>query len=269
MLGYRFLIMFFSLSLTVFSQRPSTEQTLHFYGRVNHWADSRTELKKELDMMEKMHVDGYMIELSGWGRWGHNKWEKSWLKHTAREYRWLLQQCRQRNILLFVSIVNDNMGLGKYGDKGPELEKVEQDALALVRIVKKGGSEGVFVQPVAETRTKAGHRLEQYCIQTLKGFTLVYNGSRGFPDKKPEGFTYRAVHPSAIKKDVPRDAFVVSDHGLIIRELTVDKSLNGIADGTKLKTWIEKLHRTHVPAIGYYGFQRTTIDSVAIKTLGK
>lgn len=238
---------------------------MHFYGRVNHWADSRSETVKELDLMEQLHIDGYMIEMAGWG---HNQWSRRWILKTGREYRWLLRQCRKRNLMLFVSVVNDNMGKHKYGDTGPALEKVEKKAQRLIRLVKGGGPQGVFVQPVAETQTEAGNRMEQFSLQTLTNFTLVYNGEYGSPQSVPPGFQYRSVHPAHVESHVPEDAFIVSDHGLIIRELTNDRSLDGPADSMRLACWIKNLHQTGVPMIGYYVFQRKEMDVIALKVLG-
>ena len=246
--------------------QETVAQPLHFYGRVNHWADSRGETARELRLMEQQHIDGYMIELAGGGR---NKWSRRWLRRTGRRYRWLLGQCRQRNLMLFVSIVNDNMGKHKYGDTGPLLAEVEEKAQRLIRLVREQGPQNVIVQPVAETQTEAGRRMEQYSLQSLPGFTLVYNGEGGFPQSVPTGFQYRAVHPAHIDSPVPEDAFVISDHGHIIRELTGDRSLDGPADSTRLSEWIDRLHRAGVPMIGYYAFQRTDMDVIAIMTLGK
>ncbi len=46
----------------------ASARTLGFYGRVNHWMDSRSEIRKELRLMEESGVDGYMIEMAGQGR---------------------------------------------------------------------------------------------------------------------------------------------------------------------------------------------------------
>ncbi len=244
----------------------SGNSPLYFYGRVNHWADSKSELSRELALMEAGHIDGYMIEMAGWGE---DKWSRRWLRRTARRYRWLLGQCRARGLLLFVSVINDNMGKHKYGDTGPLLEAVEPKVQRLMQIVRTNGPQQVIVQPVAETQTDAGRRMEEYALQTLPGFTLVHNGEGGFPKTVPSGFQYRAVHPAHIDSPVPADAFVVSDHGLIIRELTADRSLDGPADSLRLSIWIDKLRQARVPMIGYYVFQRTQMDTTALRVLGE
>lgn len=215
--------------------------------------------------MQQNGVDGYIIELACWGQ----TWNRQMVHHVGRQYNWLLRQCRKRGLALFVSVVNDNMGHRKYGDTGPLLEDVEDMAHKLVRIVRKGGPRGVYVQPVAETQTDAGKRLEQYCILVLSGYVLIYNGEGGFPGTVPSGFQYRAVHPAHISTDVPVDAVAVSDHGLIIRELAADGTLDGPADSVKLTTWVRRMQEAGVPLIGYYAFQRREPDTVAISLLGQ
>ncbi len=242
-------------------------QTLGFYGRVNHWTESRAELTKELRLMQRYGVDGYMIEMAGWAESAGWNDEEA-IRHIEKEYRYLLRQCRRRGLWLFVSIVNDNMGLGKYGDPGIPLEAVEEQAARLARIIAEGGPDNVLVQPVAEVRTAAGARFEAFCKETLRGFRLVHNGRWGFPLSRPEGFFARAVHPPHADFPVPVDAFVISDHGQFIPQLTRDGSLSGDADPEKVTAWLRKMQRQGVPVAGYYAFQRKTADPEALRVIG-
>ena len=252
------------------AQRPSwpPEHWL-LYGRVNHWADSPRTLKQEVRLMARNGLDGYMIELAGWAAPWTDHWSDAWLRETERRYARLLRMCRRRNLVLFVSIVNDNMGRGKYGDTGPALEQVYGQALQLMQVVRKHGADHVVVQPVAETQTQAGRNFETDCLRALQGFTLAYNGGGGFPDRTPEGFHCRAVHPAHIGTAVPQGVMAVSDHGILIRELAADRSLDGPASDDRLTQWVENMKRMHVKAIGYYAFQRQELDRTAIVTLGK
>ena len=245
-------------------------QTQAWYGRANAWPLDRSILRKELNAMAKAGVSGYLIEMSGWGRYKNQQWTDKWIKEVEEEYNWLLSSCRKRNIYLFVSIVNDNMGHNKYGDKGPLLEKVYGMAQKLVEIVKKGGSKGVYVQPVAETQTAAGKRFDQYCVATLgsRGFRLVYNGSGGHPSGAASGFQHFAVHPSKVSAANPSNAFVVSDHGLIIRELANGKLEGPGNPGTVMK-WASMCRNKGCPVVGYYAFKYQKYDEGTINALGK
>lgn len=253
---------------TVIAQ-PRIEQgnTQTWYGRVNRWPTSRETLRSELNLMKECGVSGYMIELAVWNG-VDDKWSDEWIARTEKSYRWLLRECRKRKIWLFVSIVNDNMGKGKYGDTGPALEQVYNQAKQLALIVKKYGPKGVIIQPVAETQTSAGQRFEQECKTELEEFTLVYNGNGGHPKSTPEGFHFRAVHPSHIASNVADDALVISDHGLIIRELAIDNGLESKSNPMKVKIWAEKLRQQGIAVVGYYAFKYSDFDPDTIRALG-
>lgn len=249
--------------------QPRIEQgnTQTWYGRVNRWPTSRETLRSELNLMKECGVSGYMIELAVWNG-VDDKWSDEWIARTEKSYRWLLRECRKRKIWLFVSIINDNMGQGKYGDTGPALEQVYNQAKQLTFIVKKYGPKGVIIQPVAETQTSAGQRFEQECRKILENFTLVYNGNGGHPKSNPEGFHFRAVHPSHIASNVADDALVISDHGLIIRELAIDNGLESKGNPMKVKIWAEKLRQQGIAVVGYYAFKYSDFDPDTIRALG-
>ena len=251
--------------------QPAIEQhhTQTWYGRVNRWTISRDILHQELDLMQECGVSGYMIELASWARYQQQPWNEKWLKMIKREYRHLLKECRKRDIWLFVSIVNDNMGKGKYGDTGPALEEVYDYALKLAKIVKQSGSKNIIIQPVAETNTQAGKHFELECITLFDGFTLIYNGDYGSPKTCPNGYDFRAIHPSHITSSVPSDAIIISDHGVIIRELSIDGGLESKGDPNKVKMWVEKLSQQGVPVVGYYAFKYEDFDPDTILALGK
>ena len=250
--------------------QPHIEQgnTQVLYGRVNRWTMSRQILRDELNLMKECGVNGYMIELAVWDG-VDDKWSNEWIGRTQKNYRWLLRECRKRKIWLFVSIINDNMGKGKYGDTGPTLEKVYESALQLASIVKRGGSKGVIVQPVAETQTPTGQRFEQECRKILENFTLVYNGEGGHPKSTPEGFHFRAVHPAHIVSSVADDALVISDHGLIIRELSIDGGLESRGNPQKVSMWVKRLQQQGVAVVGYYAFKYDQFDPATIRALGE
>lgn len=242
-------------------------KTQTWYGRVNFWTRSTSLLKKELDALVKNGCSGYMIELSSWARYSKKEWTSKWFKEVEKKYLWLVDQCRSRGLWIFVSIVNDNMGHGKYGDEGPMLSKVYDKALKLIDIVKAGGSSNVAVQPVAETQTSAGKKFEKACVKKLKGFVLVYNGDGGYPSKAPSGFQFYAVHPEKASKANPKNAIVVSDHGMLIRELN-GGDLIAHADVAKTKKWKALNVKKGCPVVGYYAFKVKDFDKGAIEAMG-
>lgn len=251
--------------------QPSIKQgnTQTWYGRVNRWGTSQQILLDELDLMKECGVSGYMIEMAGWEQHPAEAWSEEWIRSIGKSYRHLVKNCRKRNLWLFVSVVNDNMGKGKYGDTGPALESVFDSAQQLVKIIKKCGHKGVIVQPVAETQTPAGQRFEEYCTQELEDFTLVYNGNGGHPKTTLEGYDFRAVHPSHIVSSVADEALVISDHGVIIRELSIDGGLESKGDPDKVKSWVKRLQQQGIAVVGYYAFKYDKFDPATIRALGE
>ena len=238
-----------------------------WYGRVNDWKDLKTT-EKDIIRCAKEGVAGYMIEMAGDLPGTKSAWTNEWLADIEKKYKKLVKMTRAAGLWLFVSIVNDNMGQGKYGDKSPKLEKVLPMAQTLALAVKKNGPDGVFVQPVAETQTNGGRIFEKYCMNELYKFRLVYNGNGGFPTGTG-GFEFRAVHPSGTKVKCPGDALAISDHSLLIRQLAKGGAMDGVANPAKVEEWAETVFKnSNCRVMGYYAFLRAQHDKETIKTLG-
>lgn len=237
-----------------------------WYGRVNRWDKDMKLLSKELDLMEDSGVSGYLIEMPGCCG---DKWTENWLKSVEKNYKTLLNGCRSRNLWLHVSISNDNMGSKKYGDSGKHTIASEMTWFKrLCKIVKENGPKNVVVQPVAETQTNGGKQFEDYCKTELKGFLTCYNGNSGHPSST-NGMTYFATHPSSIGTKNPQGALVVSDHGLIIRELNYGNSLDTHGDPAKISVWVKNCKAIGSPVVGFYAFRTEDLDKDAIRALGK
>ena len=263
-----FLILTFFSSCRSIEVKPIGSEFQTWYGRVNYW-NELTTIRKEIAACHKYGVDGYMIEMAGWKGDPDYQWTEAWLKDTDQNYKQLVKACRVKHLWLFVSIVNDNMGQHKYGDRQPKLDEVMPMAQRLAQIVKKYGTKNVIVQPVAETQTSGGEQFEAYCIQELKDFPLVYNGSVGFPSEIISGMTYMSVHPGDINDNIPAGALSISDNGSIIRQLSINDSYDGKANPQTLIKWATHVKACHSPIAGYYAFQCRDFDKEAIKALGK
>ena len=237
-----------------------------WYGLVNAWAMVPETMDKVVDECAEAGVSGIHIELAGWARSG--MWTDKWLADTAKAYRRLLARCRRRGLWLFVSIANDNMGSRKYGDPGIRMAVVYDKVLKLVQLVRDEGPDNVIVQPVGETQTPAGVKLEQDCILMLyPEFKLVYNGGMGRPSTLPAGFKFRAWHPFKVGDKPPADAIAVSDTGSIIMQLGV--GLNGPAHPDTLEAWARHIRACGCPVACYYAFLHDQLDKPAIKALGR
>lgn len=246
-------------------------KTRKFYGRVNTWAsDKKSNLRKDLIACYANGINGYHIELASWGG-DASVWESSSrIKNVKKRYEWLVDQCRALGLYLFVSVVNDNMGKGKYGDTGPKLEQVYDQAIDLANFVKKCGKKNVLVQPVAETQTSAGKRFDAYCIGALNEFELVNNSSGGRP-ATTNGMKYRAWHPASIAAirqiKGASNCIISSDHGLLIREISY--GLDGKLKPEQMKPFYQACKDIGALCCCFYAFLYKGHDDKGIKAFGK
>ena len=249
-------------------------KTQTWYGRVNYWWKDRSLWQKEMDCLVKNGGSGYMIELAGWESNVKDKnkwWMDSWINEQLDLYSKIHSDAKKRGLWLFVSIVNDNMGSGKYGDtKRFTVSSVYNKCIKFLEGVIKDGKDNVIIQPVAETQTTGGKKFEAYAKSQLaaKGFFTCYNGNGGHPTSS-SGFNFYAVHPSKIDASNPSNSFVISDHGLIIRELNKGGSLVAHGDVNKVKKFVQNNKKKGCPVVGYYAFQVQDYDEDTIKTLGQ
>lgn len=260
------IILFVKQLLGITEKPKAIGQFQTWYGRVNKWRKSRSTLEKDILECAERGVSGYMIEMAVWA--DNDLWTDKGLKSLEKDYENILSLCRAEGLWLFVSVVNDNMGKGKYGDKGPALEKVYDKALKLLEIIKKHGKDNVIVQPVAETQTSAGKKFEAAAKSVLAGFPLVNNNNGGQPSGT-NGMNFAAYHPSAISKKVGSGFLAISDHGLIIRELNKGGSLEAQGDPAKVTQWKNNVKAWGCPVCGYYAFLYDGFDKDTIKALGK
>jgi hypothetical protein len=212
--------------------------------------------------MARAAVPVLHIEYFGWASSGHYGNPGG----LERPYRDLLAWCRARRLWLFVSVANDNKGSGKYGDDRRGLDDYLGNIDRAVRSIRDQGREGVLVQPVGETQTDAGRKVEAMCRQQLVGWRLVYNGGSR-PRVAPAGYWRAAYHPASVSAPVPKGVINVSDHSGILVQLQVG-GLNGKADLRALGAYAAAQRKAGIPFV-YYGFGHGTPDEPAIRELGK
>ena len=225
------------------------------YGAVNYWHTLKA--KDQADLVAEYGVNVYHIEFFGWAD------SRRDLDSVKGKYKDLLAECRKRKVVLFVSIFNDNSHLSKYGNT-PWIPSLDYLKSALNFIIEQG-SDGVIIQPVAETQTSVGSNFETYAKGTLsqKGFRTCYNrGSR--PSAPPAGWTFAGYHPNNTTTKVPAGAVCVTDTGNILNQLggysQFDPAKVTAYGNTVLKTW-------HRPLV-LYGFQHKSLDKESVKALG-
>lgn len=213
------------------------------------------------------------IEFLGWADRGYYK-DPTPLFAKFDDF---LSAMRKRKVWVFVSICNDNKGLGKYGDDNNGLDKYKTQLTQVVAYLKSKGPEGLIIQPVAETRTSTGSWMEQYCVQQLVGFKLCWNhGSR--PTSAPSGWWTFAYHPGSLSDKGKPNGLTITDHSAALREgevvpeiraINIGGDLYGYADPVKLEAYAKEVLKTKDRGFGYYGFGHKKIDKEAIKAIGQ
>ena len=261
--------------------------TQYWYGRVNYWADTGALQKKEVELMRKVGVSGYIIEMAGWG--GVNMRQKpnttqykSWVSRTQTYYKHLHAQCVKNGLWLFIGIVNDNALSNKHGNKAVDPKHYYGNvAKDLLNIVLADGPQNVIVQPISElysarVKNHLGVAWQKNAIAKLKAkkFKTCNNDGYGRPSSKG-GCDYLAWHPNNIShlpnsKYNKASTFIISDTGGIISELNggtdCDKT-DANCKPSKIKEWKSKCKGFAV--VGYYDFKRKKFNEAAIKAMGK
>jgi len=237
-----------------------------FYGRVNLWcAAGESTLKKDIDLCGKLGV-GYHIEMAGW-RSGATAFDSEEnLVATIKMYRKLIGWCRQYKVGLFTSITNRNITETKYGNKGRPFASIVPSALRLAEAIKAEGPELQYIQPVAENNgDSSAVAFEKTCGVPFAGWNLVYNGNNGQTTKPAHGWPMFSYHPSSRTKDIPDGALASSNHGIIIRELAADGTLEGPGDPAKIAAWFAHCLASKACGCAYYAFLRADHDPAAIR----
>lgn len=237
------------------------------YGPVNHWASQ--DFEKWLDAQVRNNVNWVTIEFFCWNSPQEDRshyYENP--DNLKKPYQKLVKECRKRNIVLMVSIVNDNKGSGKYGDDKKGLAYYKSQIRRGREIVLEEGPEGVVIQPVAETQTNEGQTFESETIDLAhqKGFKTCWNNNSR--PTNSNGCTYFAYHPSSTSDIGVEGGIIVVDHGQILRELSKNgKDVFGPYDPVKISSYAAKVHAGQRGFV-HYGFGDDQVDFDIIKALG-
>ena len=235
--------------------------TVPFYIKTLYWYQDLDDLKKDLAACGSARV-GYGFEMMGPSS------EKVMLSQAKIEqveqaYALAIMEARRLGIWLYVIIVNDNMGEGKYGDPKIPLSKCLPGAKSLCAIVKKYGPANVICTPVAETKTSAGASFERHCASELSSFILAYNGGGGHPSSKPSWAKYIVQHPKKLSESYPRGTAVVNDTLAAI--LQAQGTQDGPLKPATIANWFADGAARDYVFIGAYAFKFRGHDAAGIK----
>lgn len=182
-------------------------------GNVNWW--SQSDARRETRKLAVAGLPCYHIELFGWG--GTHGYDR--VDEVLRKVDAVLFWCRRRRLALFVSVCNDNIHLSKYGNKPLDIgNHTAEITRALRHLAAAARKQAVLVQPVGETQTSSGRRIEALAREIVPMQYLVANtGSR--PRAVPGWAAYAAYHAARVGDAVPRGLWDVTDHGNLLNQL--------------------------------------------------
>ena len=253
-------------------------KTLTFYGRVNQWcwADGATPertaeiLHSEIRALSAAGWDGYQIEMWGWVRYANLEPEEG-IARIRAVFPQLVQWCRDEGLWLFISGVNDNQHLGKYGSTARHLSQDDAQVEECLSLIVAAGPENIIVQPVGETQTSDGDYVEHRWANELEplGFYLVNNnGSR--PSSKLEWSDAYCVHVWSVNsaKDVEAEAWVNNDTRGAIVDLSADGTMDGPCNAAGVARYISDARSVARPAVMVYAFGFSGADGLDMDAIG-
>lgn len=235
------------------------------YGLVNNW--SAQDPVKFINLLSSYKIPCMAFEFFEWG--SPEKFAK--VDELITKFKKYIDASQSKKIILYVTLLNSNLGSGKYGDAGITADKYDKS-------IKKAAAQlaswmkvykNIYVTPVGEggsqTKTKAyDKKLQDLCKSTMPKDKLVNNW--GARPTSTDGMAFLCQHPSSVSASFNSKSWIMSDHGLFIRELN-GGDLYGTAnyDVTyKCAKGLKDRSKTFV----YYHFDKNgKIDETAMKAI--
>lgn len=213
-------------------------------GPVNNW-------HKDVSWAETLKPSGLgiaHIEFFPWAS-GIMEYEK-----VAEAYKKLVAICKRDDLILFVSLTNDNQGKGKYGDTLKPLGNYLSQIKAAADFIKDVTDCKLWLQPVGENYGNA-NAIEEYCASIFPKEMLVNNGNGGRPSGTVSWSSMFAWHPANTGAKPPQGAIVVSDHSGILSQLYGSQwQFGGTANNTLIGTWTGDMLTSGAKAVILYDF---------------
>ena len=253
-------------------------KTLTIYGRVNQfaWADGATVeraaeiLHSEIRALAAAGWDGYQIELWGWVRYADITPEEG-MDRIRVVFPLLVNWCREEGLWLFISGVNDNQHLGKYGSTARWLSQDAAQVEECLQLIVAAGPANLIVQPVGETQTSDGANIEDRWSSALDplGFYLVNNdGSR--PSSTQSWSDAYCVHVWSVDeaKTVEPAAWVNNDTHLGIVDMSADGTDSGPCDPDEVAGYVSDARAAGRPAAMVYAFGYSGAAGLDVAAIG-
>lgn len=242
---------------------PDASKPFLGYGLVNNW--SAQNVKHYVDRLVKNNVDCMAFEFFEWSY--PEKFAN--VEGLLKKFKEYIDLAKKKKILLYVTILNSNLGSGKYGDpKIPSNKYTKQIMRAAEQFAQwMKVHPNIFVTPCGEggiQEKMASHdrKIQEWCKANMPRNQLVNNwGAR--PSSK-DGMGFLCQHPSSTKANA--QSWVMSDHGKLIAELNGGHFL-GTCDYKTTLAYAKKLLKEKKTFIYYHFNKNGVIDEEALRAL--
>ena len=235
------------------------------YGLVNNW--SAQDPVKFMDLLSTNKIPCMAFEFFEWG----SPEKFAGVDTLITKFKKYIDISQSKKIILYVTLLNSNLGSGKYGDAGITADKYD-------KYIKKAAAQladwmktykNIYVTPVGEggsqTKTKAyDKKIQDLCKATMPANRLVNNW--GARPTSTDGMGFLCQHPSSTSAAFNSKSWVMSDHGLFIRELN-GGDLYGTANYSKTYNCAKGLKDRSKTFVYYHFDKNGKIDQTALKAI--
>lgn len=235
------------------------------YGLVNNWSVQNAE--SYMDKLVKANVDCMAFEFFEWS--SPDKFAAT--DDLLKKFEKYVDLAKSKKMLLYVTILNSNIGSGKYGDPGIPSNKYTTQlykvADKLAGWMKKHPN--IFVTPCGEGGAQskmATHdkKFQEYCKSIMPRSQMVNNWASR--PKTTDGMAFLCQHPSGVKAALTSMSWIMSDHGLFIAELN-GGGLYGTANYGITLNCAKSLKAKNKTFIYYHFNKNGSIDNEALRAL--
>ena len=255
-------------------QYPTDPTRLVGIGRDYTWTKNPEDRDRFYDSLARWGLNVTSIEYGGWGQApGPLYLYRDGNAKIAAQYKLEVAAARRTKTLLFVNVVNDNKGSGKYGDDRKYLDSYKAQVEAAMNTVLAEGPEGVWVQIVGE----GGISKRPYAAELIKKWTPIFrqagfktvnntparSSSKGLAD-------FYAWHNCQLSDFGPDGCILVTDCGTAIASYT-----EGGLNGKRLKPSTLESYTRNVVAKGgrghiiYTGWYLETVSDEDIAAVAR
>ena len=246
-----------------FSKFADATKPFTGYGLVNNW--SAQNAKKYMDQLVNNNVDCMAFEFFEWA----SPEKFAAVEDLLKKFKVYVDLAAKKKVLLYVTLLNSNLGSGKYGDpRIPSNKYTKQIMRAAGQFAEwMKSNPNIFLTPCGEGGAQsnmAAHdkSIQEWCKANMPRTQLVNNwGAR--PTTK-DGMAFLCQHPSSTKASAL--TWVMSDHGLLIAELN-GGGLYGTCKYNVTMPYAKKLLTAKKTFIYYHFNKNGTIDGEALRAL--